>query len=509
MLDSRTEEILKSILGDEANPEPPLSRVEALLYRLGEKIGSATTFKIKGRVDSVSDLPVDAQPGDFYFVGLEGADDFDEYVMKDDHTWEHIGTTQADMSVYLLKADAVGKKTEDGGEIFNNAKSAGQGAHAENNITQATGQDSHAEGYNTEATGWTAHAEGGLTHATGTADHAEGWNTTASGNYSHAGGHSSKAEAGSSFAHGSAVIARGRSSVAFGVETIASCDEQIVEGRYNIEDTAGKFAHIIGNGTYETRSNALAIDWKGKIYVGKSTTGVDVSKLALASDAVGKKTAEGGEIFNTAKSAGISAHAEGATTQATGYASHTEGVATVATGSNAHAEGAGTLAEGNQAHSEGAGTQAKGISAHAEGEATQATGNASHSEGCETQATGGTSHAGGQYSIASGYASFAHGDHVHASHTNQVVFGAYNVDDEKYIFTLGNGTTGTDSAGQPYIRESNALAIDNRGKIYVNDAETGIDVSKLIIPTTEEEFIAMAEAGTLIPGSLYVAPEEE
>lgn len=267
MLDSRTEEILKSILGDEANPEPPLSRVEALLYRLGEKIGSVTTFKIKGRVDSVSDLPADAQPGDFYFVGLEGSDDFDEYVMKDDHTWEHIGTTQADMSAYLLKDDAVGKKMTNGGEIFNNATSAGRYAHAEGwgtiasgmyahaegFETTASGDDSHSEGNSTTASGMYAHAEGVITTASGWLSHSEGYGTTASGNYSHAEGNN----------------------------TISASEDQHVEGRYNVEDTEGKFAHIIGNGTYDTRSNALAIDWEGKIYVDNAATGIDVSKLII------------------------------------------------------------------------------------------------------------------------------------------------------------------------------------------------------------------------------------
>ena len=37
-----------------------------------------------------------------------------------------------------------------------------------------------------------------------------------------------------------------------------------MQGKYNIEDNSGKYAHIVGNGTgAEERSNAHTLDWAG------------------------------------------------------------------------------------------------------------------------------------------------------------------------------------------------------------------------------------------------------
>ena len=64
------------------------------------------------------------------------------------------------------------------------------------------------------------------------------------------------------------------------VYAIAGSMAQHAQGKYNIADSTGKYAFIIGNGTDENnRSNAFAIDWDGKIYVNNSNTGIDVSTL--------------------------------------------------------------------------------------------------------------------------------------------------------------------------------------------------------------------------------------
>ena len=65
---------------------------------------------------------------------------------------------------------------------------------------------------------------------------------------------------------------------------MASSATQVVLGKNNIEDKTDTYAVIIGNGsTKNSRSNALKIDWSGNIYVGSSSTGVDVSNLPTAS----------------------------------------------------------------------------------------------------------------------------------------------------------------------------------------------------------------------------------
>ena len=84
------------------------------------------------------------------------------------------------------------------------------------------GVSSHAEGYDTTASGSDSHAEGISTTASGVSSHAEGWNTTASSDYQH------------------------------------------VQGKFNVGDSQGKYAHIVGNGTtVSARSNAHTLDWNG------------------------------------------------------------------------------------------------------------------------------------------------------------------------------------------------------------------------------------------------------
>ena len=62
-------------------------------------------------------------------------------------------------------------------------------------------------------------------------------------------------------------------SAVIGESLIASSENQTVLGRYNVEDTADKYALIVGNGIgrerpSEYRSNALTVDWDGNIEAG-------------------------------------------------------------------------------------------------------------------------------------------------------------------------------------------------------------------------------------------------
>ena len=116
----------------------------------------------------------------------------------------------------------------------------------------ASGDVSHAEGMSTTASGGYSHAEGYNATATGMSSHAEGGSTTASGSFSHA--------------EGSGATATGMSSHAEGSNTIASSMSQHVQGKYNIEDKNKKYAHIVGNGEYNKRSNAHTLDWQGNAW---------------------------------------------------------------------------------------------------------------------------------------------------------------------------------------------------------------------------------------------------
>ena len=149
--------------------------------------------------------------------------------------------------IQTVKNGLVGKKDQNSsyitGEIFNeykNTTASGRTSHAEGYFTIASGDYSHSEGFNTTASGITSHAEGNV--------------TTASGNHSHSEGN----------------------------YTIASSSYQHVQGQFNVEDSDSKYSFIIGNGKdNNNRSNAFAIDWNGKIYIGNDTDGVDVSALAI------------------------------------------------------------------------------------------------------------------------------------------------------------------------------------------------------------------------------------
>ena len=207
-----------------------------------------------------------------------------------------------DTNAFGEASHAEGKGTE----------ASSMGAHAEGYNTTASGYDcSHAEGDSTIASGGRSHAEGGYTIASGGFSHAEGRGTVASGSISHAEGAFTTAMGDYSHAEGYRTEARGAYSHAEGYYTIASGHSSHAQGRYNIEDSTayiktsdvsidssktyytlsdGKFyevsspttselsnyyeytpgnaeqAFILGNGTSNAnRSNALTVDWQGKI----------------------------------------------------------------------------------------------------------------------------------------------------------------------------------------------------------------------------------------------------
>ena len=124
------------------------------------------------------------------------------------------------------------------------------------NIRNGSGLFSIEEGNGTTASGECSHAEGSGTTASGNDSHAEGNGTTASGDYSHV----------------------------EGLATTASGDYSHVEGKYNIEDTANKYAHIIGNGNAQKYHNCFMVGWDGAIYVQASDNTAIMMKLTIKSD---------------------------------------------------------------------------------------------------------------------------------------------------------------------------------------------------------------------------------
>lgn len=99
----------------------------------------------------------------------------------------------------------------------------------------------HAENYGTEASGKNSHAEGLISIAKGNGSHAEGFGTVASGKYQH------------------------------------------VQGKYNVEDTEGRYAHIVGSGSDAERRNIHTLDWEGNAeYDGDVTATVNGKKVHMS-----------------------------------------------------------------------------------------------------------------------------------------------------------------------------------------------------------------------------------
>ena len=146
------------------------------------------------------------------------------------------------------------------------SESSGNYSHVEGLYNNASSECSHAEGYGTTASGYRSHAEGNNTTASGSTSHAEGSSSSSSAYCSHAEGSYTTASGAQSHAEGSHTTASGTNSHTEGYETIASGQHQHVQGKHNIEDTEDKYAHIVGNGTDNNKSNAHTLDWKGNAW---------------------------------------------------------------------------------------------------------------------------------------------------------------------------------------------------------------------------------------------------
>lgn len=196
-----------------------------------------------------------------------------------------------------FKTAAVGYYAHAEGSSFNNAKTIMSNlydttdndtiitAWQSNSFTLAKGEGAHAEGCNTLALGNYSHAEGAETTASGIASHAKGYHTTASGDGSYAEGYYTEASGLYSHAEGYGTIASETNSHVEGFGTVASSEYQHVQGKFNIEDSANTYAHIVGNGDANTRSNAHTLDWDGNAwFAGNITIGTDNKQLATIND---------------------------------------------------------------------------------------------------------------------------------------------------------------------------------------------------------------------------------
>ena len=176
-------------------------------------------------------------------------------------------------SISLGRAGDIGAGSS---AIGSSVIASGDCSHAEGGGTTASGGYSHAEGGGTTASGNDSHAEGASTTASGDGSHAEGSQSVASGESSHAEGDYTTASGDGSHAEGGGTTASGETSHAEGYNTKASSENQHVQGKYNIEDTANKYAHIVGNGEYNKRSNAHTLDWQGNAWYAGQVEGTNL-----------------------------------------------------------------------------------------------------------------------------------------------------------------------------------------------------------------------------------------
>lgn len=83
----------------ESNAAESEAECQSILQRMG------TVIKIKGRVDTLQDLPMSGNlDGDAYLVGPEGADSYPEYFWYLDH-WEFMGTTATELIWGTIEGD--------------------------------------------------------------------------------------------------------------------------------------------------------------------------------------------------------------------------------------------------------------------------------------------------------------------------------------------------------------------------------------------------------------------
>ena len=206
----------------------------------------ATDIMMSDKTTTVEDA-INAKPGEVVTTGNKVGEIFNDYSTN-------IASGQCSHAEGI-QTTAYGNGAH--AEGFHSTASAPY-SHAEGQNTTASGQESHAEGGNTTASGYWSHAEGSITTASGYTSHAEGQRTIASGDYSHAEGYDTKAT--------------GEFSHAEGYGTLASSNCQHVQGQYNVEDTAGLYAHIVGWGTRDDRKNIHTIDTSGNaVFSGKVT----------------------------------------------------------------------------------------------------------------------------------------------------------------------------------------------------------------------------------------------
>jgi hypothetical protein len=360
---------------------------------------------------------------------------------------------------------------------FNRIGDIGIGSAAIGYKNTASNDFTFAMGIQTTASAPGAHAEGGLTVAKASYSHAEGFKSGSTGEYSHVEGIVCESSGQGSHAEGYYTVSSGQRSHSEGCFTEAASQYQHVQGKYNVVDSNGVYAHIVGNGTGKNnRHNAHTLDWQGNAWFAGEVQGtnlpytisskvlatvpasdikidepITVSNVSINGDRryyiefLGSKklcslsiNEEIGnaitcsinnytiEVFNDLSNISMSVSKinkdDTTATTFTNLVIYEEEVKyldnkyleTDLTLQNSISLGRiGDIGTGSSAI--GYDVEASGYASHAEGNSTTASGENSHAEGYGSLASGYGSHAEGSTTTASGVSSHAEGDYTTAS----------------------------------------------------------------------------------------------
>lgn len=410
---------------------------------------------------------------------------------------------------------------------FNRIGDIGIGSAAIGYKNTASNDFTFAMGIQTTASAPGAHAEGGLTVAKASYSHAEGFKSGSTGEYSHVEGIVCESSGQGSHAEGYYTVSSGQRSHSEGCFTEAASQYQHVQGKYNVVDSNGVYAHIVGNGTGKNnRHNAHTLDWQGNAWFAGEVQGTNLpytisskvlatvpasdikidGEIAVNNISINKDRRYYIEFLGSKKLCSLLINGEigdfiicnignysieihnntfnisiyidkintsDTTDTFTDLIIYEEEVKyldnkyleTDLTLQNSISLGRiGDIGTGSSAI--GYDVEASGYASHAEGSKTTASGDYSHAEGSTTTASGVNSHAEGDYTTASGASSHAEGYGSKASSQFQHVQGKYNIEDKdrKYAHIVGNG------AGD--AKRSNAHTLDWQGNAWYSGKVT-------------------------------------
>lgn len=76
---------------DDMPDKPQINGVTLVGNKTLAELGLVSPMVLKGRVDTVSNLPAEAEAGWVYLVGISGSEELEEYVYTTDDEWQFLG----------------------------------------------------------------------------------------------------------------------------------------------------------------------------------------------------------------------------------------------------------------------------------------------------------------------------------------------------------------------------------------------------------------------------------